>query len=160
MNLNSALGLQLNGMKIIIGSDHAGFKLKEEIKEFLKGLKHKVKDYGTDSEESVDYPSYGHKVATDVAKDKSVGILVCGSGIGMSIVANKVNGIRAALCHDEYTAEAARKHNNANVLCLGSRVLEGKDAKGIVKKFLETKASTEDRHKRRVLEIKDLECSS
>tara|TARA_Y100000310_G_C20606428_1_gene775713 strand:+ start:577 stop:1020 length:444 start_codon:yes stop_codon:yes gene_type:complete len=147
-------------MKLIIGSDHAGYKLKEEIKDFLKGLKHKVKDYGTDSVESVDYPQFGYKVAKDVAKEKSVGILVCGSGIGMSIIANKVEGVRAALCHDEYTAEAARKHNDANVLCLGSRVLEGKDAKGIVKKFLETKASAEERHKRRVDEIKDLECSS
>jgi|TARA_B100001971_G_C18244644_1_gene573362 ribose 5-phosphate isomerase B len=146
--------------KIIIGSDHAGFKLKEDVKKFLKNIHYKVKDCGTDSEESVDYPNIGKKVAKDVAKEKCFGILICGSGIGMSIVANKVKGIRAALCHDENTAEVARKHNNSNILCLGSRVLEDGDAKRIVKRYLETEFSDEERHKRRVDEIKDIECSS
>ena len=147
-------------MKIIIASDHAGFKLKEELKNFLKSQGHKIKDCGTDSEESVDYPDIGYKAAKSVAKEKCFGILICGSGIGMSIVANKVKGIRAALCHDESTAEVARKHNNANVLCLGSRVIEAREAKRITKKYLETDFSSEERHKRRVKEIKNLECSS
>jgi len=147
-------------MKILIGSDHAGFKLKEELKRWLKEKGYEIKDYGTDSTNSVDYPKIGFKLAKDVAKQKTKGILLCGSGLGMSMIANKVKGVRAALCHNSYTAKIAREHNDANILCLGSRVLTEKEAKNITKIWLETKFSNEERHKRRVNEINDLECSS
>ena len=107
--------------KVIIGSDHAGFELKEKIKAYLKEQGYKIEDLGTNSKESVDYPLYGKKVAQKVAKTNSIGILVCGSGIGMTMTANKVKGIRAALCYDQETAILAREHNNSNILCLVSR---------------------------------------
>ena len=139
--------------KIIIGSDHAGFKLKEQIKKYLDELGYKTEDLGTNSEESVDYPSFGKKVAEKVAKTKSIGVLVCGSGIGMSITANKVKGVRAALVYDEYTVKVSREHNNANVLCIGGRTESAKNYKKIVKTFLTTEFSKEKRHHRRVKEM-------
>jgi len=144
-------------MKLIIGSDHAGYRLKEELKKYLEGLGHTVEDYGTNSEQSVDYPKFGYAVASAVAKSRSKGILICGSGIGMSMIANKVKGIRAAVCHNEYTARAAREHNDANILCLGARILKNEEAKKITKVFLETEFSKEKRHRKRVDEIKKLE---
>ncbi len=140
-------------MKIIIASDHAGYKLKEELKQYLKSLGHEPEDLGTDSEESVDYPDYAKKAANKVAKEKVKGILICGTGIGMSIAANKVKGIRAALCHNEQTAKAAREHNDANVLCMGSRIISSEMAKKITKIFLETEASAEERHRKRVKKL-------
>lgn len=145
-------------MKILIGTDHAGFKLKEKLKKYINELGHDVKDYGTNSEESVDYPLIGNKVARDVVKNKVRGILVCGSGIGMSITANKVKGVRAAVCHNEFTAEVSRTHNNSNILCIGSRDVEKGMAKKIVKIWLETEFSNEERHKRRIDEISKIEC--
>lgn len=142
--------------KIIIGADHAGFKLKEKIKEYLEELKYSADDLGAFSEESVDYPLIAEKAAKKVAKTKSIGILICGSGIGVCITANKIKGIRAALCYDEYTAEIARKHNNANILCLGARTESAKNYKKIIKTFLTTDASKEERHKRRVKEMNAL----
>ena len=139
--------------KIIIGSDHAGFELKEKIKSYLKEQNYDVDDLGTNSEESVDYPVYAKKVAQKVAKTSSTGILVCGSGIGMCMTANKIKGIRAALCYDDFTAKAARQHNNANILCLGARTKSSKDYKKIIKIFLTTPASKEERHKRRFKEM-------
>lgn len=139
--------------KIIIGSDHAGFDLKENIKEYLKQLRYSVEDLGTHSKESTDYPLIGKKVAEKVAKTNSTGILICGSGIGMCITANKIKGVRAALCYDEYTAKVAKKHNNANILCLGARTESAKNYKKIIKTFLTTKPSKEERHKRRVKEM-------
>ena len=144
-------------MKLIIGSDHAGYRLKEELKKYLEGLGHTVEDYGTNSEQSVDYPKFGYAVASNVAKTGNKGILICGSGIGMSMIANKVKGIRAAVCHNEYTARAAREHNDANILCLGARILKNEEAKKITKVFLETEFSKEKRHRKRVDEIKKLE---
>lgn len=144
-------------MKIIIGSDHAGYRLKEELKKYLEGLGHTVEDYGTNSEQSVDYPKFGYAVASAAAKSKSMGILICGSGIGMSMIANKVKGIRAAVCHNEYTARVAREHNDANILCLGARILKNEEAKKITKVFLETEFSREKRHRKRVNEIRKLE---
>ena len=140
-------------MKIIIASDHAGYKLKEELKEYLKELGHETEDLGTNSEQPVDYPDYGYKAAKQASDSGDKGILLCGSGIGMSIVANKVKGIRAALCHNEYTAKAARQHNDANILCLGARDIDTETAKKITKIFLETEVSSEARHKRRISEI-------
>ncbi|MBI5388997.1 ribose 5-phosphate isomerase B [Candidatus Woesearchaeota archaeon] len=135
---------------IYLGSDHAGFELKEKIKIFLKGMNAKAEDVGTFSEASVDYPDYAQKVAKKVVKDKdSKGILICGTGIGMCIAANKVKGVRAALCYDHYTAEMARKHNNANVLCMGGRTTTQAQAKELVETFLNT-AFEGGRHTRRV----------
>lgn len=124
-------------MKIAIGSDHAGLELKEYIKQLLAGGDHEVTDYGTHSPESVDYPDYGFKVARAVAAGEADrGILVCGTGMGMNIVANKVNGIRAALAFDTYTAVQSRKHLDANVLVLGERVTGKGLAEEIVRSWL------------------------
>ena len=140
-------------MKIVIGSDHGGYKLKEEIKAYLKRRKISFKDLGAYSEESVDYPDTGKKVAKAVASKKGkFGILVCGTGLGMSMVANKVKGIRAALCHNVYTAKMSRAHNDANILCLGGRVLKKALALKIVDAFLQTQFEG-GRHLRRVKKI-------
>jgi ribose 5-phosphate isomerase B len=111
-------------MKIAIGADHAGFAAKEEIKTVIKALGHAVIDEGTSSETSVDYPDFAEKVARAVASGEAErGVLICGTGIGMSIAANKVHGIRAAVVSDEKTAALSRQHNDANVFCAGSRIL-------------------------------------
>jgi len=144
-------------MKIAIGSDHAGFKLKEKIKKFLKDLDHEYKDFGTDSEESVDYPDYALRVAECVTKKEcDRGILICGSGIGMCISANKVPGIRAALCHNVEMARLSREHNDANVLTMGARLIDEATAKEIVKVWLKTDFLGE-RHLKRVNKMKDIE---
>lgn len=143
--------------KIYIANDHAGFKAKEELKKFLLGEKSgfQIEDLGTNSEESVDYPDYAKKVALKVAKDKgSFGILICGTGIGMSIAANKVKGIKAALCHNEFTAKMSRNHNDANILCMGARILSIEEMKKIANTFLNEKFEA-GRHENRV---KKLEC--
>ncbi len=144
-------------MKIAIGSDHAGFELKETIKTFLKEKGIKVKDFGTHSEERVDYPDYAIPLAESVARgEENFGILICGTGIGMSITANKVKGIRASLCSDVYSAHSAREHNNANVLCLGGRVLGKELAKEIVNTWLNA-SFLGGRHKRRIDKIMNYE---
>ena len=145
-------------MKIIIGADQVGYKLKEELKSYIKKLGHDVADYGTDSEEAVDYPPIALKVAKDVSKGRARGILICGSGLGMSIAANKVRGIRAAVCHNAFTAGVSRTHNDSNILCIGSRDVGKETAKKIAKIWLETEFSSEERHKRRVDEIRKAEC--
>jgi len=148
----------MKNMKIVIGSDHAGFKLKEKIKEYVKELGYDIDDKGTDSEEPRDYPIYAEKVAKEVAKDKDkLGILICGTGLGMCMAANKVKGVRAALAYNENAARMAKEHNNANILCLGSREFSEERAKKITKIFLETPFSKESRHIKRVKEIMDLE---
>jgi len=119
-------------------------------------LNYDVEDIGADSEESVDYPLIGKKAAKKVAETKTKGILICGSGLGMAIAANKVKGVRAALAYDEYTAKVAREHNNANILTLGGRTSSAKDYKKIVKTFLTTQFSKEARHQRRVRELDGL----
>jgi len=144
-------------MKIAIGSDHAGFRLKEIIKNYLLNEGIEVSDFGTHTEESVDYPDYAIKVAERVAKGEfDFGILICGTGIGMSITANKVKGIRAALCNDLFTAHASREHNNANILCMGGRVVGDEVAKEIVKTFLSSTFQG-GRHLRRITKISDYE---
>jgi len=137
-------------MKIALGSDHAGVKIKNDIIKYLQKRRIKVRDFGPYTKESVDYPDYAYAVAKAVAKKKfKFGILICGTGIGMCISANKVKGIRAALCHNNQTAKMAREHNDANVLCLGARVLSKAKALGVVKVFLKTRFAG-GRHKRRV----------
>jgi ribose 5-phosphate isomerase B len=144
-------------MTIAIGSDHAGFKFKEAIKKYLLTLNYLVEDFGTNSEERVDYPDYAFKVAENVAKGNfDLGILICGTGIGMSIAANKVKGIRAALCNDLYTAHISKEHNDANVLCMGGRVVGEEVAKEIVKTWLNARFEG-GRHVQRVFKIQDYE---
>jgi len=144
-------------MQIAIGSDHAGFKMKENIKAWLLDKGYQVKDFGTDSEDSVDYPDFAEKTAKNVASgDSEVGILICGTGIGMAISANKVKGIRAARCQDSYSARMARAHNNANVLTFGSRVIGIELAKDVVATYLNSNYAG-GRHQRRVGKIDKLE---
>ncbi|MCT8975799.1 ribose 5-phosphate isomerase B [Clostridium sp. CX1] len=144
-------------MKIAIGSDHAGFPLKNEILKHLEAKGIENKDFGTFSEESCDYPEFALKVAEEVAGGNyNLGILVCGTGIGISIAANKVPGIRAALCSDTFSAHACREHNNANILALGQRVVGVGLALDIVDAFLNAKFEG-DRHQRRIDKITDIE---
>ena len=141
---------------LIIGSDHGGYELKEQICDFLEGKNIKFNDLGTYSTDSVDYPDIAKQVCQDVVKSQGKGILICGTGIGMSMAANKVKGIRAALCANIYDSKMARKHNNANVLCLGGRVIGKELAFHIVEVFLNTQFES-GRHKRRVNKIMEIE---
>ena len=139
-----------------IGSDHGGFALKEAIKKHLEERGLEYKDYGTYSDASCDYPVYGRAVAKAVAAGEcELGILICGTGIGISITANKVPGVRAALCSDCFSAEATRLHNNANILALGARVLGEGLALKIVDTFLDTPFSNNERHIRRISMIEE-----
>ena len=144
-------------MKIVIGSDHAGLELKEEIKSLLETGGYEITDVGTNSPASVDYPDFGFEAARLVASGAADrGILVCGTGIGMSIAANKVKGVRAALIHDLYTAIQSRKHNDANVLVLGGRVTGRGLAEEIVKVWLSTEFEG-GRHLGRIKKIEAFE---
>ena len=126
-------------MKIIIGSDHGGYYLKQEIIDHLIGKGFDVSDVGCDTPESCDYPIYAEKLTNELlATPDALGILVCGTGIGMSMAANKKKGIRAALCHDTFSAQATREHNNANVLCMGARVIGPGLALKVVDTFIKT----------------------
>jgi ribose 5-phosphate isomerase B len=144
-------------MKIALGADHAGFELKDKIKQHLISSGIQVQDEGTNSGDSVDYPDFARLVGEDVAQKRAdLGILVCGTGIGMAIAANKVDGIRAANVSTEFEAEMAREHNNANVLTLGARVLDEPAAVKVVEKWLNT-AFAGGRHQRRVDKIMQIE---
>ncbi|MBO5237246.1 MAG: ribose 5-phosphate isomerase B [Lachnospiraceae bacterium] len=136
---------------IALGSDHGGYGLKQEVIKHLQEKGIEYKDYGCYSEESCDYPIYGKAVAEAVAKGEcEQGIIICGTGIGISIAANKVPGVRAALCHDCFSAQATREHNNANILAMGARVIGPGLALKIVDTFLETPFSNDERHVRRI----------
>ena len=139
---------------IAVGSDHAGYELKNQLIEHLKNRGYEVKDYGTYSEASCDYPDYAKQVANAVAGGEAEqGLLVCGTGIGMSMVANKIKGIRAAVLSDEFSAEATRSHNDANILCLGARVVDYAKAEKLLDIFLDTPFSAEEKHIRRIGKI-------
>jgi ribose 5-phosphate isomerase B len=139
--------------KIALGSDHAGYKTKELVKSVLDEMSIPYEDFGTHTTDSCDYPDYAHAVGNAVAKNEDqLGILVCGSGIGVSIAANKVKGIRAALVFNEEMAKLSKQHNNANVLCLGERTTDAKAVPGIVKAWLATEFEG-GRHARRVDKI-------
>ena len=141
-------------MKIAIGADHGGFDHKEVIFKHLKDLGFDIVDMGTYSTDSVDYNDFAIKVAEGVSKNEfDRGILICGTGIGMSVMANKVKGIRAALVHDLFTAEATRLHNNTNVLAMGGRVISIELALQIVDIWVNTEFSNEERHIRRINKI-------
>lgn len=137
-------------MKIAVGSDHGGYALKQEVVRYLAGGGHEVNDVGSVSEDSVDYPDFAERVCVEVEEGRSTrGILICGTGIGMSMAANRHRQIRAALCHEAFTARMSRKHNDANVLCLGGRVLGPSLALDIVQVWLETEFAG-GRHLRRI----------
>jgi len=146
-------------MKIAIGSDHAGFILKTKIISFLKNNGFDIIDVGTNnSETSVDYPDFAKEVSLKIVKGEAEkGIIICGSGVGASIAANKIKGIRAAICHDTYSAHQGVEHDDMNVLCLGGRIIGEELAKEIVLSFLKAKFSNEERHIRRLNKIKKLE---
>ena len=144
-------------MKLVVGSDHAAYELKEAIKAKLISEGHEVIDVGCDSTESVDYPKYGHAVGRTVASGEAErGIAVCGSGIGISIACNKVPGIRAALCTSVEMAEMCRRHNNANVVCMGARMISQELAFDIIDTWMTTDFEG-GKHLRRINEIEDLD---
>ena len=141
---------------IALASDHAGFKLKERIKKYLVDNNYDIMDLGTNSEASVDYPIYARKAAKAVAEGTcEKGIVCCGTGIGMSIAANKVKGIRCALIHNEYTAEMCKKHNNANMIAMGARVVDPDEALKMVEVWMNAQFE-EGRHQRRIDEIEEI----
>ncbi|QAT84107.1 ribose 5-phosphate isomerase B [Corallococcus coralloides] len=144
-------------MKVILASDHAGIELRQELVALLKERGTDFQDLGPQTRESVDYPDFASRVAQAVVSEPgTLGVLVCGTGIGMSIVANKHRGIRAALCTTEFEARMTRAHNDANVLCLGQRVVGAGVARGILEDFLST-AFEGGRHEKRVQKIRDVE---
>ncbi len=144
-------------MQIVIGSDHAGFELKELIKQFLDNEEIIYKDCGTYSPDPIDYPEIAVKVAKLYLENKyDYGILICGSGIGMSIVANKIKKIRASLCNSVKMARLARSHNNANILCMGARIIEFDESINIISEFISTEFSNKKRHQRRIHKIHKL----
>lgn len=145
-------------MKIAIGCDHAALKLKNDVVEKLKKDGYEVEDFGIHEQKSVDYPDYALPVAEAVASGRAdKGILICGTGIGMSIAANKVKGIRCALCSDTFSAHATREHNDANILAFGERVVGEGLAMDIVDTFLKTPFSGDDRHVKRIAKISAIE---
>ncbi|MDX1809070.1 MAG: ribose 5-phosphate isomerase B [Sulfurospirillaceae bacterium] len=140
-------------MKFFIATDHAGIDIKPDIIQMLKDMGHEIVDLGPDTKDRVDYPDFAHKLCLEVlANENTYGILICGTGIGMSLSANKHVGIRAALCHDAYTASMARAHNNANVLCFGQRVVGLGVAESILKAWCDTKFEG-GRHSQRIEKI-------
>ncbi len=142
--------------KIAIASDHGGYDLKAEIISYLKETGYELKDFGCYDKKSVHYPDYAHKVGWAVAKKEyQYGILLCGTGIGMSIAANKIKGIRASLCHDTFSARMTREHNDSNILTMGGRVIGPDLAKDIVKIWLITEFSRENRHVLRLKKVED-----
>lgn len=146
-----------DGKRIVVGADHGGLELKDALVAELEALGYEVEDVGTHSTESVDYPDYAEKVATRVASGEFPrGVLCCGTGVGMSIAANKVSGVRAAVVSDCYSARMSRAHNNANILCLGGRVLGTGAARDILHAWLDT-AFEGGRHSRRVDKFRDIE---
>jgi len=144
-------------MKVAIGSDHAGYEVKEIVKKTLQEMGLEYEDFGTHSAESVDYPDFAGRVAEAVAQGQAGrGLLICGTGIGMSIVANKFPGVRAAVCHNAETARLSREHNDANVLAIGARTTPIKTIDKIVRTFFNTEFAS-GRHERRVEKVKNLD---
>jgi len=145
-------------MRIVIGADHAGFELKQNLGEYLRHLGHQIIDAGTDSDDPVDYPDFAEAVSKLLLNGAAErGVLVCGSGVGASVAANKIPGIRAGLCHDTYAARQGVEHDDMNVLVLGARVIGIALAHELVNNFLAAEFCGEERHRRRVEKIKELE---
>ncbi len=142
---------------IAVGADHGGFRMKEELKAFLNELGHQVHDFGTNSEDAVDYPDFAYAVAKSVSeRSAEVGIVIDGAGVGSAMTANKVPGVRAAACYSAAVARNSREHNGANVLTLGSKTITSSEMREIVRAWLETEM-TEDRHRKRVGKIDAIE---
>lgn len=145
-------------MKLVIGSDHAAFHLKELLKARLTQAGHEVHDVGTDSEAAVDYPDFAMKLGMVIARGEADrGILLCGSGVGASVAANKIPGVRAGLCHDTYSAHQGVEHDDMNVLVLGARIIGEELAKELVDTFLRARYTAEERHARRLAKVLDIE---
>jgi len=145
-------------MRIVVGSDHAGFDLKEAIKRYIETVGHSIVDVGTNSTAAVDYPDFARALAEAVARgDGERGVLICGSGVGASIAANKIPGIRAAICHDSYSAHQGVEHDDMNVLTLGARIIGEELAKDLVRNFLIAEFSHDERHVRRLNKVKQIE---
>ncbi len=145
-------------MKIAIAADHGGFPLKAPIVEMLRAAGHEVSDLGTHSTEAVDYPDYAEAVGRAVQNGQAErGIILCGSGVGACVAANKLRGIRAGLCHDTYSAHQSVEHDDVNVLCLGARIIGVELALEVVRAFVEARFSNEERHRRRLDKILALE---
>ena len=145
-------------MRIVVGADHRGYEMKDEIAAVLKRDGHEVLDVGTNSDESVDYPDYARTIGEALTDGRAErGVLVCGSGVGASIAANKIRGVRAALCHDTYSARQGVEHDDMNVLCLGSRVVGPELALELVRAFLDARLSGEERYRRRLEKVAEME---
>jgi RpiB/LacA/LacB family sugar-phosphate isomerase len=145
-------------MKIVVGSDHAGFSLKQELGEMLREAGHEVLDVGTSSTAAVDYPDFAEAVGLAVVDGRvERGVLICGSGVGASVAANKLRGIRAAICHDTYSAHQGVEHDDMNVLVLGGRIIGTALARELVFAFIAARYTGEERHARRLAKIKALE---
>ena len=149
---------KLNKMKIAISSDHAGFELKQTIAGYLADFGHEVSDLGTCDTAPVDYPDFAEKIGVAIVEKQAArGILICGSGVGASVAANKIRGIRAGLCHDTYSAHQGVEHDDMNVLVLGARVIGVELARELVKAFLNAEFTNEERHLRRLNKVIALE---
>jgi ribose 5-phosphate isomerase B len=146
-------------MRIVLGADHAGFEMKQDLIRFVRSLGHEILDVGTsDPSEPDDYPDFAEAVARAVGEGNAArGILICGSGVGASVAANKVPGIRAGLCHDTYSAHQGVEHDDMNVLVLGARVIGPEMARELARNFLDAKFSGEERHMRRLGKVKAIE---
>jgi RpiB/LacA/LacB family sugar-phosphate isomerase len=145
-------------MRIAIGADHAGFVLKQKLGDYLRELGHEVSDTGTVNTDPVDYPDYADAVGNLILEARvDRGVLICGSGVGASVAANKLPGIRAAVCHDTYSARQGVEHDDMNILVLGARIIGEELARELVRAFLAAKFTAEERHLRRVAKIKALE---
>jgi len=145
-------------MRITIGSDHAGFELKKLLLDYLQKSGHQLKDVGTNDTKPVDYPDYAEAVSLSVLRgDSERGILICGSGVGASVAANKIPGIRAGLCHDTYSAHQGVEHDNTNVLVLGSRIIGPELAKDLCTAYINARFTGEERHVRRLGKIQKIE---
>lgn len=145
-------------MKVAVASDHAGFLMKQDVAEYLKKSGYEVIDLGTNSQDPVDYPDFSEAVGRAVLEGKAErGIVICGSGVGASVAANKIPGIRAGLCHDHYSAHQGVEHDDMNVLVLGSRVIGLEMAHDLALAFLSAKFTGEERHQRRLAKIKSIE---
>lgn len=145
-------------MRIAVAADHAGFPVKDLVIDVVRKAGHEVVDLGTNNEDPVDYPDFAEKLGRAVVEGKAErGVLVCGSGVGACIAANKVDGVYAGLCHDVYSAKQGVEHDDMNVLCLGARVIGPALVPELVRAFLQAEFSTEERHRRRVGKIRNLE---
>jgi len=147
-------------MKIVLGCDHAGFQIKQIVLETIRKAGHQVLDVGTNSPEPVDYPDIAERVGKAIVEKRAQrGILLCGSGVGACIAANKIPGVYAGVCHDAYSAHQAVEHDDMNVLCLGSRIIGPEIARELTKAYLSARFSKEERHRRRVEKIRKIEAA-